>query len=706
MSAQPASVPPSNPFRELWDLGYTRLVPVVPPGADLSEKSSLAARARAGSDERGKAPGVKRADGLWTGLQFTGMESQEQDLDVWNAWGASVGIKTGDGLIALDIDTTNKDAARNLFQLAAQILGPASVRFGRHPKCLMLYEAPKDTGYKQLRFSTETEDEARLEILSEGRQFVARGIHPKTGKPYTWPQGVPRREGLTRVSSEQIEQFLTEAAKALPNSRIHNAADDRQPVDQEDLRAPSWEALKTTVEAVPNVTALFPSRDDYVKVAYAIKAACPEGYEHDALELYLDWCGRWDGGENDPDIALADWNRAKPPFRVGFSFLQRHAAALFFQPVEADPLDDLFSAQETGGEGASPGLYEILRIGDIFALPDPTFAVDRHIPEASMGFLYGRPGCGKSFIALDWALHIAYGLPAWHGDPITVRPGANVLYLAREGSTGFKARIRAWQEKHMVPADREPTFALIRQTINFMQAEDIGKIVRTARQALHGPVDLIVVDTVSRVLPGADENLQKEMTLFVKACDALQDAFKAIVLGVHHSGKSGDMRGSSVLKGAGDFVFKLERKEGARTGQLICEKQKDAPDGWSETYAFPVVEFGGGAGQSLVPERVQGHEAASDTCDEHRREDILAAIQAAWDAGNPWSPAPQAKERYAVKRMSMDFDVKAEVAEQWLAIWLDEGRIVVEVADRHSKSKGYKLASPVVEDTQSSDVFD
>jgi hypothetical protein len=93
-----------------------------------------------------------------------------------------------------------------------------------------------------------------------------------------------------------------------------------------------------------------------------------------------------------------------------------------------------------------------------------------------------------------------------------------------------------------------------------------------------------VVDTVSRAMPGADENLQKEMTLFVRACDRLQGCVPLRRVGVHHAGKNGDMRGSTVLLGAGDFVFKLERKQGATIGRLHCEKQKDAPDGWEEPY--------------------------------------------------------------------------------------------------------------------------
>lgn len=685
-----------NKFRTLWDLGYTRLVPVVPPGVDLASKGAMARRLAAGQDPRGKAPGVLRGDGTWSGFNFVAMESRESDLDTWHSWGASAGIKLGDGLIAVDVDTRDRKAAFDIYELAGQYLGPGKVRFGESPKCLMMYEAPKDTPYRSVTFSTPTGDREKVEILSEGRQFVALGVHPKTGNPYKWREGIPARNQVTNITAEQLQNFLEAVVAAMPGAVLTANATPADAPDQAALKAPSWEALTTAVEAMPNNDAMFPTRDDYVRVAYAIKAAAPDGYEHTARDLYLDWCDRWETDRtdehavNDPTAAVGDWDRAKGPFRVGYEFIVEHAPALFFEPQAPSETDDMFAANAdaTGETQRQSGVFELLRIGDIFSLPDPVFAIDRHIPEAAMGFLYGRPGCGKSFVALDWALHMAYGLPTWHGDAIAIRPGANVLYLAREGSTGFKARIRAWQQHHLLPEGVEPAFALIRQTINFMQADDIQKLMRTVRSSITGPVDLIVVDTVSRVLPGADENLQKEMTLFVRACDALQDAFHAIVLGVHHSGKSGDMRGSSVLKGAGDFVFKLDRKEGAKAGKLICEKQKDAPDGWAETYAFSKIEFEGGS--SLVPVRMATAEAESDTCEPARREIILAAIDAAWNAGTPWSPAPQSRSRYAGNILSRDFDVKAEVGLQWLGLWESEGLIVQDEVSARTHTRGYR----------------
>jgi hypothetical protein len=351
------------------------------------------------------------------------------------------------------------------------------------------------------------------------------------------------------------------------------------------------------VNALPNRDADFPTRDDWMRVGYAIKAGFGPEHEDEALDCFHQWSARWDAGSTDPGDLEDEWRRMKPPFRVGASWLYEQAEKLggwdgraqeWFQPVSETP--------------ARPdGTYELLRLGDLLTLPDPVWLLERHIPESGLGFLYGRPGCGKSFMALDMALHMAHGLAQWHGDAIRVPAGVEaptVLYIASEGVSGFKGRARAWLQSRFLPEGAQPRFFLIRQSIDFMKPEDIGKLVRTAKSAGLPRVDLTIVDTVSRALPGADENLQKDMTLFVSACDALRGALGGGVLGVHHAGKAGDMRGSTVLLGAGDYVLRLDREEGARTGFLRCEKQKDGPDGWHEPYRF--VE----TARSLTVERV------------------------------------------------------------------------------------------------------
>lgn len=681
-----------NMFRTIWDLGFHRLVPIVPPGAPVSERSTIHQRMLAGDDSRGKVPGTRGSDGAWRGLSLVHMESQEDDTDVWNAMGAGVGIKTGEGLIALDVDTIDDAAARTLWGLAQEILGPSHVRFGRRPKSLMLYEAPPETTYRQMRFATPTEpwlDDnkarggARVEVLAEGRQFVAHGIHPGTGRAYTWPNGIPPRDHLTKITLEQLDTFMQRAAEALQGDVVRRPERADTP-DQEDLRAPSWDALDRAVRAMPNSSTLFPSRDDYVKVAYAIKAAAPDGFEHEAQELYLDWCERWEDGDNDMQRAIADWRRAVPPFRVGFGFVQAHAPALFFDPVSVAAQDDMFTAAEEAERGP---LYELLSIEDVENMTPPEYLIDRHLPEDGFGILYGAPGSKKSFLALDMALHLAYGLPDWHGDAITRKPGrGGVLYIAGEGARAFGQRVKAWRNGRMLPHGVEPDIAFLFEPVNFMRPEDIHKLKASIAHNHPGPLELIIVDTVSRSIPGADENLQKDMTMFVTACEALRQATGAFVLGVHHTGKAGDMRGSTVFRGQADAIFRTNERNGLV--YLDVEKQKDGPSEIATAYRMDVKPLKNGA-SSLVPTRVEAPEPQEQRVDTETQQRILDEMQRAFEAGVPWGAAKQTGTRRAVLRMERDFNIPEAVAVPLLDMWTSLGVVEVAATGRGGRVKGY-----------------
>lgn len=195
-------------FRRFWDLGYKRLVPIVPPDAELSERSAMS---RVPSS-RGKAVGVRGRDGHWLGFDWVKHESEEEDLPRWSAMGAGVGIKTGaqpDGtsLVLIDADTLDPRSAELIRSAVAERFGALPVRIGQAPKAGYLVRVAGSLRYARVEFG-ELDGSGRLrdrvELLSDSRQFVAHGIHPKTLQPYQWPQGVPRFDEIPVVGLEAL----------------------------------------------------------------------------------------------------------------------------------------------------------------------------------------------------------------------------------------------------------------------------------------------------------------------------------------------------------------------------------------------------------------------------------------------------------------------------------------------------------------------
>ncbi|MFG1193372.1 AAA family ATPase [Xanthobacter flavus] len=630
-------------FQQLWDLGYRLLVPIVPPGAEISERSTILKRLQAGRDDRGKTPGVRGRDGRWRGFDWRPYTADEADLERWDAMGAGTGIKTGaqpdsTSLILIDADTLNEDHARTIRDAVERHFGRLPARIGRYPKVGYPIRTTEPCRYQRVEFG-ERDGKGRLlervELLSDGRQFVAAGIHPATKQPYHWPQALVPYNELPIVPPAALTAFLDDLRGLLPAASEIVREGATTDVNQASLAGPPA-LVRKTVGFIPNTTADFPTRESWLAVGYAIRAALPDT-PHEGLAIFQEWSEKWAGELdedgtlviNDPGYVEAEWDRMKPPFRRGIGWLcelaEQHApdqfniAERWFDILSDEPSP---FGEEQKTEGASD-VYPVLTIKDIADRPPPPWLVARHIPQTSVGFLYSRPGAGKSFLALDVALHVAASRDAWHGDDIDAAAGAPVLYLAAEGSYGFRNRIRAWCERRGATIETlndQGRFAMIERTINFMDPEDVARLMRTVRLSIGRKPALIVVDTVSRAMPGADENLQKEMTLFVRSCDALRDAYSCAVLGVHHAGKDGTMRGSTVLQGAGDFVFRLDREEGKSVGFLHCDKQKDAPDGWSERYSFSPVQLQDGC-SSLVPERLGQTQSREEMSEEalHRQ---------------------------------------------------------------------------------------
>jgi hypothetical protein len=351
-----------------------------------------------------------------------------------------------------------------------------------------------------------------------------------------------------------------------------------------------------------------------------------------------------------------------------------------------------FAAAETKAK-IDFALFEFLDIDQIMAMPNPTWLIDELINEQSLGFIFGPPGSLKTFIALDVVLSIAAKRVEWWGR--TINQYGAVIYLCREGTRSLKFRIKAWELHRQTPVDGIP-FYLIEKTINFMKAEDIGILLATLQTIAakaDKPIVAVVVDTVSRVLPGAKENLQEDMSLFVGACEAVQQRFNCVVIGVHHTNYAGGFRGSTVIPGAGDFLIKTQREPGAMTGSITIQKVKDGEDGKELPFQVVKVPLGDIVGRSSLvvdltdqPPKKQGSTIWPDmnVCRQ-----ILAAIDEQWWAGKPWCFAKNTS-RAAVTNIVKRWQVKREVAKDILDTWNANGVIAEQVYDPKNHLIGYR----------------
>ena len=217
----------------------------------------------------------------------------------------------------------------------------------------------------------------------------------------------------------------------------------------------------------------------------------------------------------------------------------------------------------------------------------PRWIIKGVLPDAELGILFGASGSGKTFVALDFAFAVAMGLP-WRGR--RVKKG-KVVIIAAEGGSGIGRRGEALARYHGF--DLRDVFGIhvITAAPNFLDSEDIAEVI--AQIEALGDVDLVIVDTLAQVTPGANENTSEDMGRALANLRLLHAATLAMVLAVHHAGKdlSKGSRGWSGIKAAADVQIEVVRHED-NTREIVIEKMKDGEDGLRWPFKLEVVDLG------------------------------------------------------------------------------------------------------------------
>ena len=193
------------------------------------------------------------------------------------------------------------------------------------------------------------------------------------------------------------------------------------------------------------------------------------------------------------------------------------------------------------------------------------------IPRVGLALLWGRPKSGKSFLALDMAMHVALGWP-YRGRAVD---RGSVVYCYFEGQRAAGARKEAFQQQHLSDHAEDVPFFLMPVTLELVREhQDLIDAIKTTPDV--GTPALIVMDTLNRSYTGS-ESSDEDMTNYVRAADAVREAFDCAVLIVHHCGLDEKRpRGHTALIGAMDAIISVKKEP---AGHFIArvEEMKDGP---------------------------------------------------------------------------------------------------------------------------------
>lgn len=233
---------------------------------------------------------------------------------------------------------------------------------------------------------------------------------------------------------------------------------------------------------------------------------------------------------------------------------------------------------------APPMRFNLLSDADLEALPPIEWRIKKVLPKTGLVAVFGASGSGKTFVVLDMLRALAIG-KNWFGYRTK---HCNVLYCALEGEGGIAGRVAAYREKHGTTA---ANIRYLVEPFSLLEDKDLIALAK-AIKANGQSADVVVLDTLNRAAPGADENDSKDMGQIIAAANQLQGLIGGLVVLVHHTGKDATkgLRGHSSLHAAVDAAIEV-RRDGDRREWLIA-KSKDGEDGALHPFKLDVVELG------------------------------------------------------------------------------------------------------------------
>ena len=228
--------------------------------------------------------------------------------------------------------------------------------------------------------------------------------------------------------------------------------------------------------------------------------------------------------------------------------------------------------------------FKLLSGADLCNAPPMRWMVRGVLPVEGLAALFGASGSGKSFLMLDIGCAVAGGDYEWFGRRVTQCP---VTYVCLEGEAGMGKRVKAWSQHNNKPAPDALRF--ITQPFDLL-SDDVPELAKAVIAG--GAGGLVILDTLNRAAPGADENSSVDMGNLIAAAKQLQTLVGGLVLLVHHTGKdtTKGLRGHSSLYAALDGAIEVTATDNRKAWSVA--KCKDDVTGDAHPFKLEIVPVG------------------------------------------------------------------------------------------------------------------
>ena len=215
-------------------------------------------------------------------------------------------------------------------------------------------------------------------------------------------------------------------------------------------------------------------------------------------------------------------------------------------------------------------------------------------PRVGIGFVAGSTMAGKTFLTLQLIDGVA------RGNPVLGRRSkrAGVVYVAAEGENGVRKRIEGLRQERGSGWAGHMQFIGAAPNLNDDEdVTDLRNVLHAQKQEMGARgirLGIVVIDTLSASIPGADENAAKDMSKILSTLQRIGNELEVFVLLVAHFGKDTErgLRGWSGLTANADSLIQVQLLSDRETRVATIVKVKDGEAGEDFKFKLKSIELG------------------------------------------------------------------------------------------------------------------
>jgi hypothetical protein len=285
-------------------------------------------------------------------------------------------------------------------------------------------------------------------------------------------------------------------------------------------------------------------------------------------------------------------------------------------------------------EGEWPFEQEGYFSGDDREILDQRYIMYPLFAERETVLMAAEPKAGKTAISLKLAMNVALGESIGEGqNGFAITEARPVLYFTLEGARAVEMRVAAERGRrkdagYTWPDRGSDRLFIVDRPQNLLadaaQLAFCAKVIahdRKCVEAFGSNLGLVFIDTLTKAMPGGDQNSVEDTSQLFKITDTLREyGVTATIVFIHHLSKQGEVRGSTNIEAEVDVVTSVEKTKTPGVVKLVIRRARSIDE--TIAYTFKLTSY-------YLGETVQGHRLSAPVVDMVGAEDNSANAEGA-----------------------------------------------------------------------------